>query len=77
MLVLTRKPGEEVYLQIPGREDIVIRVNRVRGDQVRIAIGASAEVHIIRGELRERDQRDGDRRGNGNRCTTPEEIRRR
>ena len=51
MLVLTRKLGEAVVMTDPDGRRIVIRVNRVRGDQVRIAIDAPRDVNIAREEL--------------------------
>lgn len=50
MLVLTRKPGEEVTIG----EAIVISVLEVRGSQVRLGISAPQEVTIHRGEIYER-----------------------
>ncbi len=50
MLILTRKPGEEVTIG----EAIVISVLEVRGSQVRLGITAPQEVTIHRGEIYER-----------------------
>ena len=47
MLVLTRKPGEEIVIG----ENIVITVVRVQGDKVRLGISAPPHVNIVRGEL--------------------------
>ena len=49
MLVLSRKPGESVV--IGG--GIIVRVVEVRGNRVRLAFDAPAQVAILRGELAE------------------------
>jgi carbon storage regulator len=49
MLVLSRKPGEKVYV---GRE-VTFTVLEVEGRRVRIGIDAPTHVRIVRGELRE------------------------
>lgn len=47
MLVLTRKPGEVIHIG----DDITVKVLRVNGGRVRIAIDAPRELPIQRGEL--------------------------
>lgn len=47
MLVLTRKVGEAIYVG----EDIVIRVNRIERNRVRLEINAPRQVRILREEL--------------------------
>lgn len=47
MLVLTRKPGEEVLIG----DNIKVRIIATKGNQVRIAFDAPREVPIIRTEL--------------------------
>ena len=47
MLVLTRKPGEAICIG----KDIVITVNEVDGDKVRIGIDAPKVMTILRQEL--------------------------
>jgi carbon storage regulator len=47
MLVLTRKPGEQLVID----NNIVITVVEVRGNRVRISIDAPEDVRILRGEL--------------------------
>ncbi len=54
MLVLSRKVGQRI--NIGG--DVFIEVLRVRGDQVRIGIEAPEHVHILRGELQGREDRE-------------------
>lgn len=51
MLVLTRKPGEQIV--IGG--DIIVTVTAVAGDRVKIGITAPRDVHVVRGELLARD----------------------
>lgn len=47
MLVLSRKLGESIVI----REDIVIKVVEIRGDKVRLAIAAPADVPVNRQEI--------------------------
>ncbi len=48
MLVLTRRPGEEISIG----EEIVVRVLSVRGEQVQIGIEAPRSIRVDRGEIR-------------------------
>jgi carbon storage regulator len=48
MLVLTRKPDEEIVVPQAG---ITFRILEVRGERVRIGITAPAEVEIFRREV--------------------------
>jgi carbon storage regulator len=57
MLVLSRKPGEEVVIG----SNIRLTVVAIRGNQVRLGLTAPAEVSIQREELRAK----GEERGNG------------
>ena len=47
MLVLTRRPGEDIVIG----DDIVVTVTEIRGDNVRIAIEAPRAIKIYRGEI--------------------------
>ncbi|MHC1759573.1 MAG: carbon storage regulator CsrA [Negativicutes bacterium] len=47
MLVLTRKPGERLFIG----DDIVITIVEVKGDNIRIGIEAPREVKVYRGEI--------------------------
>lgn len=47
MLVLSRRPGEELIIG----ENIRVVVNRVAGNRVTLGIQAPDDVHIVRGEL--------------------------
>jgi carbon storage regulator len=47
MLVLTRKPGEKIFIG----DNVSLTVVEVKGDSVRIAVDAPREVKIYRGEI--------------------------
>ena len=47
MLVLSRKPGQELVIG----DNIRITVNRVSGNRVTLGISAPDDVRIVRGEL--------------------------
>ena len=49
MLVLTRKEGESIVIQ----DEILIKVIKVQGKQVRIGIEAPPAVHIYREEIKD------------------------
>ena len=49
MLVLTRKPGEKIFIG----DNISLVVVEVKGDSVRIAVDAPREIKIYRGEIYE------------------------
>lgn len=49
MLVLTRKPGEKIFIG----DDVYITIVDVKGDSVRIAVEAPREVKVYRGEIYE------------------------
>lgn len=51
MLTLTRKEHEIVYLDLPDGTRVAIEVRSIRGNQVRIAIDAPAEIVILRKEV--------------------------
>ena len=51
MLVLNRRPNEEIVIG----EDIRVRVLRVRGKSVSLAIDAPGCVSIVRSEIVDRD----------------------
>ncbi len=47
MLVLTRKPGQSVYIG----EDVKVTLMEIRGNQVRVGIDAPSTVRIYREEI--------------------------
>ena len=53
MLLLTRKPGEEIYIG----DDIVVTVSKVNGNQVVIGVKAPKDVQVHRREIAERIER--------------------
>jgi carbon storage regulator CsrA len=61
MLVLNRKPGEQIVIG----DDITLTVVEVRGDRVRLAFDAPDQVRILRTELacRQVEPVGGDGRG--------------
>lgn len=54
MLILTRRPDEEIYIG----DDVTVTVLEVRGNQVRIGITAPEEVPVHRREVYERIQEE-------------------
>lgn len=55
MLVLTRHPGEAIFIG----DTVTVTVLNVRGNQVRIGISAPEEVVVLREELKKRDESGG------------------
>ena len=53
MLVLTRKPGEQIIIG----NNIRIKVVGISGNQVRLGIEAPGEIKVMRQELLARDER--------------------
>ena len=49
MLVLTRKPGEKIFIG----DNVSLTVVEVKGDSVRIAVDAPRDEKIYRGEIYE------------------------
>jgi carbon storage regulator len=54
MLILTRKPGEILWIETAG--GIKLTVVSVGGQQVRLGIDADINVNIVREELRKKDK---------------------
>lgn len=59
MLVLTRRPGEEIVID----GDIRISVVSVKGDRVRLGVSAPPEVNVDRLEVWERKHDEGGESG--------------
>ena len=51
MLILSRRPGESIYIYTDVREQITVKVCRVEGSQVKVGIEAPSNVGVSRGEL--------------------------
>jgi carbon storage regulator len=54
MLILTRRPGETLIIELPNGERIDVTVLGVKGNQVRLGTEAPDDVPIVREELLER-----------------------
>lgn len=68
MLILTRKPGEAIYIG----NDVKVTVLDVKGNQVRFGIDAPRNVAVDREEIRERINNEA-RRLSGNRIDSVED----
>ena len=53
MLILTRRPGESLIIELPTGEQIQVKVLEVKGNQVRIGTDAPDDIAIVREELLE------------------------
>lgn len=53
MLVITRRPGESLIIELPTGEQIEITVLTNTSNQVRIGTDAPADMKIVREELLE------------------------
>jgi len=53
MLVVTRRPGESIVIELPFGELTEVMVLVVKGDQVRLGSDAPPEVLVLREELLE------------------------
>lgn len=51
MLILMRKPGEKVVLELPDGTLITVLVSKVQGRQVHLGFDAPAHVNIAREEV--------------------------
>lgn len=59
MLVVTRKAGQKVIIEVPGYDKpIIISVSKIGGSSVRIGVEAPREFQIFREELI-KDKKDG------------------
>ena len=52
MLILSRKNGEQIILNVDG-ETVVVQVYKISGNRVQIGVQASPEVDVRRSELQE------------------------
>jgi len=54
MLVLSRKKGEKLLIG----DDVVITIQKVKGNHVSISIKAPKEVRILRGEVKDKEEKE-------------------
>jgi carbon storage regulator len=54
MLILTRRSGETLIIELPTGERIEVTVLGIKGNQVRIGTKAPDEISIVRNELLDR-----------------------
>jgi carbon storage regulator len=59
MLVLTRRPGEFVRIELPDGDRIKVTVLGIKGSQIRIGTDAPDAISIVREELLEGLQIEG------------------
>ena len=59
MLILTRRPGESIMIELPTGERIQVAVLGQKGNQVRVGIDAPADMVILREELIDRETAAG------------------
>ena len=55
MLILTRRIGESIIIELPTGERITVAVLGAKGNQIRIGTAAPDSVSIMREELLEAD----------------------
>ena len=55
MLVLSRKEGESIILNLPNCESISITLSKYVGLQTKVSINAPKNVKVLRKELTERE----------------------
>ena len=58
MLILTRRIGESLIIELPTGEQIEVAVLGVKGNQVRIGTQAPSDLTIMREELLEKPKPD-------------------
>jgi carbon storage regulator len=51
MLILTRKPGESLYVLYKDGQTIKVTVVEIKGNQIRLGIDAPSELRIYREEI--------------------------
>ena len=56
MLVVTRRPGESIVIELPSRELIEVTVLSVNGNQVKLGTDAPKHLPVVRSELLEVEQ---------------------
>ena len=51
MLILTRRPGESLVIELPGDQVAEVTVMRVKGQQVKLSIETPRCVPVVRSEI--------------------------
>jgi len=51
MLVITRRPGEDIIIRTPEGRVVTVRAIRIAGDRVRIGVDADRSVKVNREEI--------------------------
>jgi carbon storage regulator len=51
MLVLTRRPGEALIIELDNGEQVEVTVVSVKGNQVRLGMDAPDHIPVVREEL--------------------------
>jgi carbon storage regulator len=59
MLILTRRPGETLIIELPTGEQIEVTVLSIKGNQVRIGTAAPDDIAIVREELLDQSPAEG------------------
>lgn len=59
MLIVTRREGETLVIELPTGEKIAVTVLEVKGNQVKIGMNAPDDMAIVREELLERLPAEG------------------
>jgi carbon storage regulator len=59
MLVVTRRVGESIVIELPAGDPVKVTVLGVKGNQVRMGTDALDEISIVREELLEGLQIEG------------------
>ncbi|MEN8802733.1 MAG: carbon storage regulator [Thiogranum sp.] len=54
MLILTRRPGETLIIELPTGEQVQVTVLGIKGNQIKIGTDAPDDIAIVREELLER-----------------------
>lgn len=57
MLILTRRVGEHLVIQLPDNRTIEVTILGVKGNQVRVGTTAPKDINIHRSEIFQRIQR--------------------
>ena len=62
MLVLSRRPGEDIVINGGTPDQVTIYIREMDGSKVRLGFDAPPHISIHRGEIHERIMKEGNRR---------------